>query len=317
MAMSSSVFGIVCLLLFALSQGVRDALFGNIFQSVSFLFIATLAFGLSCVVFFLFALLRRPKDLVMLARAPGALVMLNVTTAIAWLGFLYGLRDLEPAVVATFYNGVGPLVALVAGLYGWSDGQRHVSLPEMACYAGLAATLVALAALVLTGYSGMALDSTTRQAVALAAVAGGGAMITVSYIVTLWFADEGVGSDAVMSARFPLTLAIAAAWEFTIGGAGPRPAAEAVPMFAVAAFALIVLPSFLVQLGVSRTSPLTANVLRALGPVCVFAVQQLDGRLTFSGATLACIAAFCFFAIAASFLRGWSDTRAEASVSKL
>ena len=78
-------------------------------------------------------------------------------------------------------------------------------------------------------------------------------------------------------------------------------------MFALAAFALLVIPSFLVQLGVSRTTPLTANVLRALGPVCVFAVQQLDGRLTFSGGTLVCIVLFCFFAITASMLRGWSE----------
>ncbi len=307
--MSSSSFGIICLLLFALSQGVRDALFGNIFQSVSFLFIAVLAFGLSCIVFFLLALLRNPKDLMRLARAPAALAMLNLTTAIAWLGFLFGLRHLEPAVVATFYNGVGPLVALTASFLGWSGVRRKTPIPEMICYAGLAATLAVLATIVLTGRSGMSSDSAALQAAALVAVTAGGVMITISYIITLWFADEDVGSDAVMSARFPLTFAVAAATEFAVGGAGPRPAIEAVPMFAAATFALIVVPSFLVQLGVSRTSPLTANVLRALGPVCVFAIQQFDGRLSFSGGTLVCIASFCVFAILASLFRGWSETR--------
>ena len=90
------MFGIICLLLFALSQGVRDALFGNVFQSVSFLYIAVLAFGLSCIIFFLAAFWRNPKDIVRLVNAPGALTLLNVTTAVAWLGFLFGLRHLEP-----------------------------------------------------------------------------------------------------------------------------------------------------------------------------------------------------------------------------
>ncbi len=307
--MSSSAIGIICLLLFALSQGVRDALFGNIFQSVSFLFVAVLAFGLSCIVFLLAALWRSPKDLARLAGAPGALLMLNVTTAIAWLGFLFGLRHLEPAVVATFYNGIGPLVALGAAACGWTADHRRASVGELLCYGGLAPTLGALAALVLTGHSGMATDNLYVQAIALAAVAIAGAMITISYIVTLWFADAGVGSDAVMAARFPLTLILAIILELAVGTAAMRPAPDAVAVFACAAFVLIVLPSFLVQLGVSRTTPLTANVLRALGPVCVFAVQQFDGRLTFSGATLACIASFCFFAIAASSLRAWSETR--------
>ena len=34
--MSSSAIGLVFLLIFALSQGLRDALFGNVFQSISF-----------------------------------------------------------------------------------------------------------------------------------------------------------------------------------------------------------------------------------------------------------------------------------------
>jgi hypothetical protein len=79
----------------------------------------------------------------------------------------------------------------------------------------------------------------------------------------------------------------------------------------VSAFALIAIPSFMLQLGIARASPLAVNVMRSLGPVFVFAVQQLDGRLRFSGATLICVASFCLFATAASVLRGWSEVSAE------
>jgi hypothetical protein len=309
--MSSSQLGLLYLFLFAVSQGVRDAYFGSIFQSISFLFVAVLAFGLSCVVFVGLSLARNPGDLTVLVRAPRAFLALNITTAVAWLCFLYGLRHLEPAVVATLYNGIGPIVALAAASAGWGMVKTKASLAERGCYLGLAATLAALAVVVLTDRSGLSLTGVATQAGALGLVALGGAAVTVSYIITRWFTDAGAGSNAVMGTRFLLTLAAAAVLEVILEGGASRPPLDAVPFLAAAAFALIVIPAFFVQLGVSRTSALAANIFRALGPVFVFAVQQLDGRLRFSGATLVCIIAFCAFTVGASLLRGWSELRTD------
>ncbi len=47
-------------------------------------------------------------------------------------------------------------------------------------------------------------------------------------------------------------------------------------MLLLAAFALIAFPSFSLQLGLARASPLAVNNMRALGPVFVFGVQQFD-----------------------------------------
>jgi hypothetical protein len=63
---------------------------------------------------------------------------------------------------------------------------------------------------------------------------------------------------------------------------------------------LIVVPLFVLQLGIARTAPLTAHVLRALGPVFVFGAQQLDGRLSYSWPTLICILAYSGAAVAAA-----------------
>ena len=311
--MSSTLTGFVFLFLFAISQGIRDAFFGNIFQTVSFLFVALLAFGLSSVLFIGLALVRKPQDLKLFAQAPRAFFALNVATAVAWLCFLYGLRYLEPAVVATLYNGVGPLVALAAAHLGWTTTQKKASIVESVCYLGLAGTLIVLAVVVLTNRSGMSLTSIATQGSALVLVALGGAMITISYFITRQFTDAGTGSNAVMGARFLLTLAIAAILEILLENAASRPSIAIVPYLALAAFALIVIPSFLVQLGVSRTSPLAANVFRSLGPVFVFAVQQLDDRLRFSGTTFTCIIAFCIFTVTASVLRGWMELRTDTS----
>ena len=43
--MASALFGLACLLVFAIAQAVRDAFFGNVSQSVSFFIVGILAFG--------------------------------------------------------------------------------------------------------------------------------------------------------------------------------------------------------------------------------------------------------------------------------
>ena len=125
--MSSSVIGLACLLFFALSQGVRDAFFGNVFQSISFLLVGVLAFGIATLCFSAVALLRSPRGLLKLFTSPAAFAGLNVTTAFAWLSFFYGLKHLEPAVVATLYNGVGPLTVLGLEALGWTTSKHKAS----------------------------------------------------------------------------------------------------------------------------------------------------------------------------------------------
>jgi drug/metabolite transporter (DMT)-like permease len=309
--MRSSVVGLLCLFLFALSQGLRDAFFGNVFQSVNFLFVAALAFGLTCAVFIGVSAARRPQDLNRMRAEPPAFWGLNLTTAAAWLGFFFGLRHLEPAVVATLYNGVGSLVVLLAGNLGWQTARAESSALEKLLFAGIAGALAGLVAVVFVGRSGLATSDLAIAAVALAAVILGGAMITVGHMISRWFNDAGVHSDALQGTRFLLAFGAALLLETLLGEPEGRPQLEAVPLLALAAFVLIVAPSFLVQLGVSRTTPLSVNVFRALGPVFVFAVQQFDGRLRFSGATLVCIFAFCVCAIGASVLRGWKEASAS------
>lgn len=308
--MTSTHLGILFLLLFATAQGVRDAYFGNVFQSVSFYIVAILAFGSSTVIFLAWTLVRKPQDLARLFLKPSHLVIVNVTTAAAWLLFFFGLQNLEPAVVATLFNGIGPLVVLVGSWLGWSSGGTALGLVEKLLYLCLAATLTCLCGIVLTQQSGLQAEDVGVQLLALSGVVLGGTMVTTSYVFTKAMTDRGIGSDAVMSVRFLLTLSVAMGMEIYAGDPSFRPANAFIPLLAVSAIALLVIPSFLVQSGVSRTPPLLANVFRSLGPVFVFGFQQFDGRLQFSGATLACIVAFCTITITASLIRGWREASA-------
>jgi hypothetical protein len=114
----------------------------------------------------------------------------ELLTAVAWLSFFFGLKWLEPAVVATLYKP---------------------SLGEWLCYVKLAGVLAALVFVVLTDRSGVAESNPFVQGGALLAVAVGGVTITISHLIVRWFNDRGVGSDAVTGTRFLLTFCTSAA----------------------------------------------------------------------------------------------------------
>jgi drug/metabolite transporter (DMT)-like permease len=310
--MRSSAVGLFCLFFFALSQGMRDAVFGNIFQSISFFQVALLAFGSSTIVFSALAALTRPADFRKLATHPARFLALNITTAAAWLSFFYGLTHLEPAVAATLFNGIGPITVLLLVALNLTEKTVRPSQAEMFCYLGIAVVLTALSVVTLTNHSGVPDTDFGKQAAALIVVALGGITITVSHMVARQFNDIGVGSNAVMGTRFLATLAIAAIMELTLEQTTGPQSPSALAMLILAAFALIAVPSFMLQLGIARASPLAVNVVRALGPVSVFGFQQLDGRLQFSGATLICVLSFSFFTIAASTFRATAEIRPAA-----
>ena len=201
------------------------------------------------------------------------------------------------------YVGVGPLVILF-----WSGGERpgHIRFAEYAAYTGIAAALAGIAYVVLFGHSGLQSDDATLRTGALIA---GGVSITVSHVIARQFNDDGASSNLVFASRFLIVVATAAAAEAIFGTPALRPEGSQLGWIALCAFALIVIPSFSLQLGIARSSPLSVNVIRAMGPVFVFAAQQLDDRLSFSSATLICILLFSISASAASELRAHAELR--------
>lgn len=51
-------------------------------------------------------------------------------------------------------------------------------------------------------------------------------------------------------------------------------------------------------------------MIRSLGPVFVFALELVDGRIGYSGLAFAGIALYSVFSIAANLARGWSEVGA-------
>jgi drug/metabolite transporter (DMT)-like permease len=308
--------GPLFVLVFTLSQAFRDVYFGNVFQRVDPLAVTFLAFTLSTVIFTLVALLRAPGDFRKLRDQIGTVLMVNVTTAMAWSSYFFALTWLDPSIVNTIHSAMGPLVILLLGAFGGAAlAQRTgTSFVERIGYGGIALSIAGLWTVVLGGHAGFAAPAGS-SVIGLALLGVSGTSITISLLYCKRLQDNGVGADALTAVRYLGLIAFAG---LMILGRGKPTGIETLPQagtLALAALLLLILPLYSLQVGIGRTNPLTASIVRALAPVLVFALEQFDGRLHYAPAVLACILLYSASVIVTNLARGWREKPEAGAVS--
>lgn len=313
MAQSRNLLGPALVVLFCVSQAFRDVYFGNVFQGVDFFAVILLAFVISTVIFTAIPLLRDPASFAKLRGSLGDVLAANVATALAWSCYFFGLAHLEPSVVNTLHSGMAPLTVIALAAFGARLAKAEaVGWGEYFGYAGIALSLIGLGWVVLSGRSGLVAGGDTMALLGLAALIVSGASITISLLYCKRLQDRAISAEVVTSVRYLLLILIAGGVVWQKGGlVGIGSDGEAITLTALATV-LIVLPLYAFQVGIGLTAPLTAQVLRALGPVFVFALQQIDGRLSYSAPTLICILAYSAAAILSNLAHARSASRAPA-----
>jgi drug/metabolite transporter (DMT)-like permease len=203
---------------------------------------------------------------------------------------------------------MGPLTVVVLGARGVTLAKPGViGRIEYAGYASIAVSVVGLWWVVLGGYSGLALTNLAASVVGLALLSVSGISITISLLYCKRLQDCSIGADAVTATRYLLLILFAGAVVLWHGNFGGVDTPRQFTVLSAATIVLIILPLYAYQLGIGRTTPLTAQVIRALGPVFVFALEQLDGRLHYSLPTLACILVYSASVVVSNIAHGWSD----------
>ena len=304
----AQLFGPLMVVTFCLSQAFRDVYFANIFQSLDFFAVIAIAFGLSAVIFGALTAGRSPNAFMKLREHIGTVAAMNITTALAWSCYFFGLKHLEPAIVNTVHSGMAPLTVIALAALGIRITKREVvRSQEYACYAGLTLSLASLWWVVLSGNSGFQGQSVESTLLGLSLLVISGTSITVSLLYSKRLHDHGLSAEAVTAVRYLLIIVVAISVEVVRGWPQSISAPAKLATISIAVTMLTVLPTFALQVGIARTGPLTAQVIRALGPVFIFALEQYDYRLTYSWPTLACIVAYSVFTIAANFVHGWRD----------
>ena len=296
--------GFLLSIVFVCLAAGRDVYFGALFQRVHPLAVALIAFTLCTLVFLPIAVARDRAGLRRLRRHPTMVLAINVTSAIAWVSFFHALRLAEPALVQVVFFGIGPLTVtrvdrLVPGI---ATATR--SPAERRLHLGLLAALFFAAVVMLGGWSGLGPQPLGRALVGLTLTVGGGVCISISTLLSRVVNDAGVAPATLIALRFPGAVVLAGALALlspatVVAGLGP----SVLVTVAIASLALIVLPNYVNQIGIALASPLTVRAVLALGPVLVFLLQLVEGRLPSSAATLTACVLYAGFAVASAVAR--------------
>jgi drug/metabolite transporter (DMT)-like permease len=219
------------------------------------------------------------------------LLMLNVTTAVLWIGYYYALRFIEPAIVSALIGGLGPLSTI-----GLERLVRRRRLPPRAYLAatGILSGAVLLAWASLAGLSGLRELSATGAAIGLAAATVGGVSQALTTVASKQLGDHGWTATRIMAHRFHLLVVVAAVLAWTGPGLAVADPSQQL-LVAVATVLGVIAPLWLLQRGILLCEPFTVAALLALAPVLTYLFQGFDARMQWSVASaLGCLVVAAF-----------------------
>jgi drug/metabolite transporter (DMT)-like permease len=298
--------GVLLLSIFIIAAALRDVFLNHVFASLGPFQFAFAAFSTATVCFMTLVLIRAPQELLALRTVWREAIGVNVTSAVAWLAYLGALKRVEPSVVNTIFAGVAPLTVTLLTMLGLGTAASNASRPaEHVAHIGLVGALIFVVWLTLSGHGtpGRAPFPNLAVGVVLAVISG--IVITAESVIAKRMNEAGISAGAVVAIRFILITAIAASYLALTETGTPGQGLTSMAALIIAALLLIVVPIYMVQLALARTSPMMTNVILALQPVAVFVAQSSIWRHTPTPYMLGAVGLYAVFAICGVALPVW------------
>ena len=207
-----------------------------------------------------------------------AVLILNATSTLNWLGYFYALRFVEPAVVSSIMGGVGPLstIALERLLR-----QRRLSARCYIAGAGIVMGTCLLSWACLTGLSGLRATSVADTTIGLIAAVAGGASMAMTTLATKQLGEHGWTASHILAHRFYLLIVVAATLSLIGPGLSSGDLAQTGGL-ALSTLLGVIVPLWVLQRGILLSEPFTVAALLSLAPILTFSLQGFDDRIGWS-----------------------------------
>lgn len=284
--MRGPLLGVMLILAFVLLEALQYVFFGAVFQRLSSFLLGFLVFSAASAGLVGWAAATRREQLTIALGRPGLLVAVNLAAMFAWAAYLMSVQLIEPAIAYTIGVGIMPITAYVAHRFGVREGDPMRNRTEALGNALIFLAIAYLAVVTIFGQSGFVRGGPAIAAAGIALALTDGILFTWMLIFSSRLDRAGVGPAALLGLR--QILYIAAAGSLAALGVDAK---SALPWTEVALYAgvgllLTVPPLYALQKAISLISTLTISALTALGPFIIFGLQVIEGRVTYSDATL-------------------------------
>lgn len=210
----------------------------------------------------------------------GPLVLLNMSTALTFLCFFYALKLIEPAIVGAVEIGIGPVLAVIITLA--MTGVSPTKLRILVCI-GILAGCAVLAVAAQQG-TGFAVEGENAWYGLGASVAAGMGAVLIT-MASKSLLGRGWKFGAVLAHRFYLILPLSAILAFNSDLSGIQWSGDLLVALFIISLVGVLVPLYLLQVGIGRCDPYTVMVTMAALPVITFVFEGFSPVYSWSGLT--------------------------------
>lgn len=296
--MRGTTRGLLWAFTFVLLEAVQAVYFGGVFQARDAFLVGALVFGTTATVALAWTASRSPAQFGIAWSERASLIGLNVSTMLVWVAYFYAIQMIEPAVVFTLFSGLVPLSVVAAARLGVPETASTNSWIEVAGLAIIGFAMAYLCAITLMGQSGFVRGGVTVALAGLLLSALSATSLAALMLYGHHLDRRGVGPVAQYGLRFPLYVAVAIIAAAVGVDAKPIDATGPVlPVVLLVGVAMIAFPVLAMQKAIALLPTMTLAAITALGPLAVFALQLVEGRVAYAPATMVGIGVYLVGAV--------------------
>lgn len=306
-----SRFGVGYILVFNLLSGIQAVYLSGLLQkanlfatiAITFFFVSIFFLGVS------FFMNREKNTDIPIAKFYNVLAI-NLTTAGSWLGLFVALKYIEPAVVSALANAIGPMLTLfITVKLAKSD---KLTRAELVSAIGVFFCMMLMIHSTINGTSALGNISRNHAIIGITMSFLCGLSMVLNTIFSKRLSNQGVKPHSIMTFRFILIILVSA----YIAGYNEIMVTMQQYWLRLLLVAMLgnVLPLYILQVGISKVSPLIVSFALVLAPLFYFLSQQFSSRISFSAETLIFILCSLMFLSYGIIAKSKAKTMAEKSL---
>jgi len=284
--MKPAALGLVFTLLFVILEAGQFVYFGSIFQKIDSFVLGFFVFGLTAILFIGWTTIFRSTQLKKALVLPKQLFLINLGAIITFTAYLLSVQLIEPAIVYTISAGTMPITAFVLHKLGAREGGGMRNLAETTGGILIFCSIVFLAIITLSGYSGFVRGDTTTAWIGILLAIIDGVFFTLILVYSQRLNQAGVGAEAVLGLRLPLYVLVTGLIVVTGNQTSQTLSSIEISVYVAIGFLLTIPPLYFLQKAASLLPTLTISALTALGPLVIFALQNIEARVAYSAMTI-------------------------------
>lgn len=284
--------GVLSLLLSAILTSVSQVYYGYRVQTVHPFLFTGISFFITTVFFQLITSKQKVEPRWKEARS--SLFKLNIASILAFMGFYFALKYIEPAIVSSLEMGLGPLFVLLLTI----QQKKRVINAQWGIALGIFGACILLIVAIFSGQSAVRTwDQYSIIGVGASILCGLGAVLCTVYSKQL--SEVGWTTSMILSKRFYgiILLSFIVTYDvmFTYS-------VENISWILVMTVIGVLIPMYLLQKGIQYCEVFLVMMSLCFIPVFTFFFQLFDPRLQWSNITLLGVVLLLFFGVVSVFV---------------